>query len=359
MVYAGDIPSERIVDNENYNTVMQWAERHKRMEILGTADTAEDITTANCNGAEGIGLCRVERFFFKEGRLNLMRRFILTEDATSRSQWLVQMTPLLQQDFFEIFSMTGNCQMAVRLLDPCLSEFLPSPKSPSYEAELYELSTELGLPVSFCDKRIKAIQEENPLLGFRGAKLGLVNPEIIEMQIRAIIGAAVDLKRRNFVALPQIILPALCTDLEVERISTVSDNVCAKAWSDSSFNQQYLKSKIGCMLETPRACIQAHTFAKSEYICDVLFNVDVLTALVFGMTRDDSYTFIVRYFYFYFLCVLMTLFLHIYYALYCDDIHYVSEQLRGPPPGGARPFREPGPGRRGQHHAGGRAPHPA
>ncbi|OYX03860.1 MAG: hypothetical protein B7Z05_09070 [Thiotrichales bacterium 32-46-8] len=209
----------------------------------------------------------------------------------------MQLIPLHQKHFEEIFGLTGNCHMSVRLLDPSLHEFLPSPESPTHEEELQTLSKELHLPYEQCNARIRAIQEENPLVGFRGAKLGIVFSEITEMQVKAIIGAAVSLKRRNFVSLPQIILPNVSTQGEVERltsiITTVSDNVCAKAWTDSSFNQQTIQSKISCMLQTPRACLQAGGFVKAPFICDVMFNTDVLTAMMFGMDRADSYSFMV------------------------------------------------------------------
>ena len=297
VVYNGAVPITPDSRNDDYFTVMNWAERHKRMDVLATADTVQDIQLANVNGAEGIGLYRVEKFFFQEDCLELVRHFVLAETFTERSQFLMQLIPLYQAYFEEIFGLTGNCHMSVRLLDPSLHEFLPSPENPTYEEELKKLSEQLYMPFDQCDRRIRAIQEDNPLMGFRGAKLGIVFPEITEMQVKAIIGAAVSLKRRNFVSLPQIILPNVSTQGEVERlasiIATVSDNVCAKAWTDSSFNQKTITSKISCMLQTPRACLKAADFVKTPFVCDVMFNTDVLTAMLFGMDRADAYAFMV------------------------------------------------------------------
>ncbi len=300
VIYNGAVPITPDSRNDDYFTVMNWSERHKRMDVLATADTLKDIQLANVNGAEGIGLCRVEKFFQQEDCLELVRRFVLAETFTERSQFLVQLIPLYQAHFEEIFGLTVNCQMSVRLLDPSLHEFLPSPECPTYEEDLKTLADQLDMPLAQCDRRIRAIQEENPLMGFRGVKLGIVFPEITEMQVKSIIGAAVSLKRRNFVSLPQIILPNASTQGEVERltsiVSTVSDNVCAKAWTDSSFNQKTITSKITCMLQTPRACLKAADFAKTALVGDVMFNTDVLTAMMFGMDRADSYAFMVHYF---------------------------------------------------------------
>jgi len=296
-IYTGEVPTQKITRDDSFFTIMQWADRHKRMGVLATANTSHSLAVANAYGAEGIGLCTADRFFFLPEQVELMRRFILADSALERSKFLVQMIPQLQQCFKEIFAVTGNCELSVRLMDSTLADFLPHPKIPTFEKQVKQMADYLGFPGDHCHARIQQLHSSDPLLGFHGAKLSIVYPEITEMQIKAIVGAAVELNRRNFIALPQIILPGLVNELEVERvtsiISTVSDNVCAKAWTDSSFEQQYLKSRVGCMLATPRACVQAANCAKSNLIHEIMFDTDVLTALVMGMDRDDSYNFVV------------------------------------------------------------------
>jgi pyruvate,orthophosphate dikinase len=188
VVYVGALPTVSTGQDVNFMTVMQWADKYKRMDVLANADTPEDIAVAQRMGAEGIGLCRTERMFSHPDRINIFRRMILADSPFERATWLLQLQPLFEQDFLDIFRVIGDRPIVIRLLDPPLHEFLPNPKNPSFEEEIRSLAQHLEMDCEECLRRVMDLQESNPMLGFRGCRLSIVYPEITEMQTKAIVG---------------------------------------------------------------------------------------------------------------------------------------------------------------------------
>lgn len=188
LVYTGEVPMVSSTSNEEFRTVLRWADKYKRLQVMANADTVEEANKAVEMGAEGIGLCRTEHMFFSEERLNLLRRLILADDKHERRVYLSRITPLQQQDFEHMFHTMVGRQVTIRLLDPPLHEFMPDPANPDFEEVVSDIATSIGRSEDECRRRILEIQEVNPMLGFRGVRLGIVHPEIIEMQIAAIIG---------------------------------------------------------------------------------------------------------------------------------------------------------------------------
>jgi pyruvate,orthophosphate dikinase len=350
-VYLGEKPITLANQDANFQTVMQWAERYKRLGVQAFVVNNGQVVTAKRLGAEGIGLYDTEEMFFEGGRLDLFRRWILTETTVERSNWSQQLLPLLQEHFLALFHALGNCELSVLLLDPPLATFLPDLRSRGFEDELREIAQRLDLDFELCQRRVMDLQESNPMLGLRGCRLSIVYPEITEMQVRAIVGAAVELKRRNFPVLPKIIVPLSFSAQEVDRVASlvcsISDVVCASAWEDASAAVQVLQHKVGCMIETPRACYKTDAIARVRHVGDVILNTDLLTSLVFGMADDSTEGFMVCLILFYrlALCAFAVMVTHIIcYHCPCSTAH-----LPGQPPGGARPLQGAGRGRRGQH----------
>ena len=187
----------------------------------------------------------------------------------------------------------------MRLLDPPLQIFVPNPSDPQFERDLRDLCIRLELSYEECMPRVMELQQSNPMLGFRGCRLSILYPEITEMLTRAIVGAAVELKRRNFTILPKIVLPFASTEQEVDRVaslvSAASDSVCAKSWMDASNSVQFLESKVAVLIETPRACYRADAIARTRHVTDIIVSSDRLTDLVFGMNQIDSLDFLVSH----------------------------------------------------------------
>ena len=187
-VYLGEMPTLACGLDENFRTIMHWADKYKRMHVFADVDSLESVLRAKDMGAEGIGLFVTERMFCKEECIHLFRHMILTDNPAERIQCLNQMLPLQQKDFFDIFCAVGNSPVKVRLLDSALHEFLPKPSSDTYKHEVEVLAERMNLTYEQCLQRVQELQENNPLLGFRGCRLSIVYPEITEMQTRAIIG---------------------------------------------------------------------------------------------------------------------------------------------------------------------------
>jgi pyruvate,orthophosphate dikinase len=296
-VYLGEKPITLANQDANFQTVMLWAQRYKRLGVQAAVTNKDQVTTAMRLGAEGVGLYDTEEMFLEDDRLDLFRRWILAETYVERRNWSLQLLPLLQERFLTLFHLLGNCELSVLLLDPPLSTFLPDIRSGNFEEQLREIAERLSLDFDSCQRRVLDLQESNPMLGFRGCRLSVVYPEITDMQVRAIVGAAVELKRRNFPVLPKIILPLSFSEQEVDRVAapvcTVSDSVCASAWEDASSAVQVLQHKIACMIETPRACYKTDAIARVRHVTDVILNTDTLTSLVFGMVDDCTEGFMV------------------------------------------------------------------
>ncbi len=268
-------------------TFLGWADEVKRLGVWANADTPEDARKARELGATGIGLCRTEHMFMQQDRLPIVQRMILADTFEARTEALAQLLPFQRDDFTGILEAMAGCPTTIRLLDPPLHEFLPS-----LETLLVE-TTELRIKKGEHDKvyvekmtmlaRVRALHEQNPMLGFRVCRLGIVYPEIYAMQVRAIFEAATALKKRGIDAMPDVMIPGVGTRAEMQithdAAKAVADEVIAKSGVALAY-------RIGTMVELPRACIVADELA--EYAQFFSFGTNDLTQTTFGYSRDDA-----------------------------------------------------------------------
>ncbi|MFL5933849.1 MAG: putative PEP-binding protein, partial [Gaiellaceae bacterium] len=259
--------------NEDFETILGWADKLRRLRVRANADTPEDAAKAREFGAQGIGLCRTEHMFMAEDRLPVVREMIMASGEEERRAALDRLLPHQQSDFEGIFEAMAGLPVTIRLLDPPLHEFLP----PLEEARDERMR-----------KRIKALQESNPMLGMRGCRLGLLWPEIYEMQVRAIIRAAAAVEERTGEApLVEIMHPLVGFAEELNRLRALT----VETAQEESDRVEYL---VGTMIELPRACIRADEIA--EHADFFSFGTNDLTQTALGFSRDDAEgTFLTRY----------------------------------------------------------------
>jgi pyruvate,orthophosphate dikinase len=251
--------------NEDFETVLEWADELRRLGVRANADTPEDAARAREFGAEGIGLCRTEHMFFAEERLPIVREMILAEDEAGRRVALERLLPMQQTDFGGIFEAMAGLPVTIRLLDPPLHEFLPSEREATDER---------------MRRRIRALAEANPMLGTRGCRLGLMFPEIYEMQVRAIILAAKAVQERTGDApLVEIMHPLVAFQEELRRLRELTVRTAAEQGDDVAY-------LCGTMIELPRACLRADEIA--EYADFFSFGTNDLTQTALGFSRDDA-----------------------------------------------------------------------
>ena len=250
--------------NEDFGTVLEWADELRRLKVRANADTPDDAAKAREFGAQGIGLCRTEHMFMAEDRLPLVREMIMATDEGSRRAALDKLLPLQQSDFEGIFEAMAGLPVTIRLLDPPLHEFLPSLDEAADEA---------------VRKRIRALQESNPMLGTRGCRLGLMYPEIYEMQVRAIVRAALAVEKRSGDApLVEIMHPLVGFSEELSRLRELTESVAEEEGAG-----EYL---CGTMIELPRACVRADEIAQHADFFS--FGTNDLTQTALGFSRDDA-----------------------------------------------------------------------
>ncbi len=280
MVYLGEAPITPPDLNEDFSEFMSWVDMYRHMHIRANGESRAEIETARRFGAEGIGLVRTEYMFLKEERLNLVRQMILADDSEKRAQVLKQILPMQRDDFLELFRLSQGWNVAIRLLDPPLHEFLPNFED---HEEIDQLAHCMGQSVKQIKARILTLRETNPMLGHRGGRLAVTSPEIYNMQAKAIFEAlALAYKEEVDVAL-EIIVPLICLNTEIE---TVNQQIQEIAQQYQKKIKPQLKWKIGCMIETPRAAIRAEEIAR---IADFFsFGTNDLTQMTWGLSRDDS-----------------------------------------------------------------------
>ena len=270
---------------QNYKKFMGYVNEIKTMGVRTNADTPKDAHYATLLGAEGIGLCRTEHMFFGGNRILSMRKMILADTLGARQQALSELLPMQRSDFYEIFKTLNGLPVTIRLLDPPLHEFLPNDSTTRHETAL-----QLGISVEELSQKIAKHHEFNPMLGFRGCRLAVVYPEILEMQVRAIIEAAIQAKREGYEVHPEIMIPLVGIYKEFvyckERAVKVIDEV---------FDEQGLKIgyKIGTMIEVPRAAITADEIAREAEFFS--FGTNDLTQMTCGFSRDDAASFLTHY----------------------------------------------------------------
>jgi pyruvate,orthophosphate dikinase len=251
--------------NEDFETILGWADEHRRLQVRANADTPDDAAKAREFGAQGIGLCRTEHMFMAEERLPIVREMIMASGEDERRDALDKLLPMQQSDFEGIFEAMAGLPVTIRLLDPPLHEFLP-PLEEATDERMRE--------------RIKSLQESNPMLGTRGCRLGLLWPEIYEMQVRAIIRAAVAVEERTGEApLVEIMHPLVGFAEELHRLRAITISTA----NEESEEVEYL---VGTMIELPRACIRADEIA--EHADFFSFGTNDLTQTTLGFSRDDA-----------------------------------------------------------------------
>lgn len=268
-----------------FETFMEWADAKRDIEVRANADTPADAELSRRFKVDGIGLCRTEHMFFDPKRLTLMREVIMTKNAADRTSALDMLLPMQRADFKELFKIMNGLPVCIRLLDPPFHEFLPKSRE-----ECQSLAEAMDLPLRDVMARIKALEEFNPMLGLRGVRLGITAPEIYAMQTRAIFEAAVEVAREGLEVIPEIMIPLVSANREVElvraRINEVADAVSRAAAQEIDF-------ELGVMVETPRAALRAGDLAHSASFLS--FGTNDLTQMTYGLSRDDAGRFMREY----------------------------------------------------------------
>jgi pyruvate,orthophosphate dikinase len=286
-VMGGSVPTSEPKLSGDFATVMRWADKYRTLNIRTNADTPEDAKRARTFGAEGIGLCRTEHMFFHDDRITAMREMILAEDEDSRRKALAKLLPHQRKDFTGIFTAMKGLPVTIRLLDPPLHEFLPhDAKSQTAMAEM------LGVKPSQVKNRVAQLHEANPMLGHRGCRLSVTYPEILEMQVTAIVEAVIACKKKNVDAKAEIMIPLVGTAAELAVLRERTEKTIAQAVEKKKYGGK-LDILIGTMIEIPRAALTADEVA--EYAQFFSFGTNDLTQMTFGYSRDDVNTFLPDY----------------------------------------------------------------
>jgi pyruvate,orthophosphate dikinase len=286
-VMAGEVETQVPKLSGDFAKLMKWADEYRTLDVRTNADSPADSKRAREFGARGIGLCRTEHMFFEADRIIHMRAMILAETEKDRRAALKKLLPFQRKDFEGIFKAMNGLPVTVRLLDPPLHEFLPH-ESAAQKA----MATELGVKPSEIVKRAEALHEANPMLGHRGCRLSVTYPEILEMQVRAIVEAAISCAKKSIKAHPEIMIPLVGTAAELEMLrakveATIEETTTAKKYTGK------LDIMIGTMIEIPRAALTADEVAKSADFFS--FGTNDLTQMTFGYSRDDINTFLPDY----------------------------------------------------------------
>jgi pyruvate,orthophosphate dikinase len=293
-IFAGKLPL-RAADTENnaLNILLTWALELSETEVWANADTPQDAAIARASGAKGIGLCRTEHMFFAPDRLPYVRSMILASNSEDRNKALEALLPMQQEDFEEIFRQMSPLPVTVRLLDPPLHEFLPSREEVNEELanvrnardaqKIAEMETLL--------QRVQMLAEINPMMGHRGCRLSITYPEILAMQVKAILQAAIKVSAEGFSPRPEIMVPLVACVAEIELLRRLIDETAAEVFANHGDSIPY---NVGTMIELPRAAVCARTFA--DQVSFVSFGTNDLTQMTFGFSRDDARKYLDSYF---------------------------------------------------------------
>ena len=270
----------------DFGTLMVWADAHRRLGIRANAETPTDAEVALRFGAEGIGLCRTEHMFFDAERIVAVREMILADDEAGRRAALEKILPMQRQDFIDLFHAMAGLPVTIRLLDPPLHEFLPHG-----DDELATLAKSSGMDVDTLRHRVSQLHEFNPMLGHRGCRLGISYPEIYEMQARAIFEAAAEVQAQGREAVvPEVMLPLIATKREFDILKEKVDAVAAEVMAEKGIQLTY---DVGTMIELPRAALRAGEIAENAAFFS--FGTNDLTQTTYGISRDDSASFLEDY----------------------------------------------------------------
>ncbi len=284
-VNSGALPASESPVYQAYSRLMSWADAERRLKVRANADTPKDARVARSFGAEGIGLCRTEHMFFEGDRITGMREMIVARDEGGRRRALEKLLPMQRSDFEGIFEAMDGYPVTIRLLDPPLHEFLPHDGK-----ESVILAQTLGIPRAELTRIVSALRESNPMLGHRGCRLGIVYPEITEMQARAIFEAAVRVSRRGIEVYPEIMVPLVADVAELRHQRAVIERAAESVMGVMGESIPYM---IGTMIELPRAALTADEIAAEADFFS--FGTNDLTQTTFGLSRDDSGRFLPHY----------------------------------------------------------------
>ena len=271
--------------DDSFKLLLSWADQFRDIGIRANADTPSDAATARRFEAQGIGLCRTEHMFFEEDRLVVMREMIFADSPGDRAAALARLLPMQREDFVQLFEIMQGLPVCIRLFDPPLHEFLPHDRE-----GLRGLAEALDRPLSEVTRRAEALREVNPMLGMRGVRLGVVLPEIYDMQAQAIFEATIESARRGAPVVPEVMIPLVSARREVEMVKTRIDAVAAMVRTRAKAEFDY---KLGVMVETPRAALRAGEIA--QHAGFLSFGTNDLTQMTYGLSRDDAGRFMNTY----------------------------------------------------------------
>jgi len=292
-VYTGEVDLVRPEPPKAFETLMKWADQVRKIGVRANADTPHDARVARSLGAEGIGLCRTEHMFFKdfehpersEERQQAIQEMILADTSEARRKALAKLLPFQRSDFSGLFEVMDGLPVVIRLIDPPLHEFIP--KDPQKQEKL---ARDLGTTRQAILRRMEQLKEANPMLGLRGCRLAIVYPEILEMQVRAIIEAAIDCQKRGIKVIPEIMHPLTLDKKEMKILADATRKVADEIISQSKVKLHYL---VGTMIELPRAALLADEIAEiAEFFS---FGTNDLTQTTMGLSRDDAGRFLPDY----------------------------------------------------------------
>jgi len=284
-IFLGQVGTSEAELDADFAELMTLSDKHTRMTVRTNADTPHDAIVARKFGATGIGLCRTEHMFFEGEKIKAMREMILAPDEAGRRVALAKILPYQEKDFEGIFEAMEGCPVTVRLLDPPLHEFVPHD-----EKGQREMAETMGVSLKVIKQRVDSLHEQNPMLGHRGCRLGNTYPEITEMQTRAILGAALVLKKRGIKVLPEIMVPLVGIKYEFNEQDNIIRSTAAKLFKEMGDSIEF---KVGTMIEIPRAALTADRIAATAEFFS--FGTNDLTQMTFGYSRDDIASFLPTY----------------------------------------------------------------
>ncbi|MFN7729828.1 MAG: pyruvate, phosphate dikinase [Bdellovibrio sp.] len=284
-VFLGEVKTVEPELSGAFDRIMAIADKSRRMKVRANADTPKDAQTARGFGAEGIGLCRTEHMFFGADRIDAVREMIIADNKMDRERALAKLLPMQRSDFFELFKIMKGYPVTIRLLDPPLHEFVPHT-----DKEIEEFAKRVNLDFNSVRSKIQSLHEFNPMLGHRGCRLAITFPEIYRMQTRAIAEAAADLIKSGTHLDPEIMIPLIATDKELESLRTLVVQEVERVQTEKGVKFDYL---VGTMIELPRAAITADQIA--EHADFFSFGTNDLTQTTLGLSRDDSGRFLGSY----------------------------------------------------------------
>ena len=285
-VMAGEVPTRQPELSGDFASLIAWADEIRRMRVRTNAETPADAATAVKFGAEGIGLCRTEHMFFDANRIMAVREMILAENPDDRANPLERILPMQRDDFTELFTIMSGMPVTIRLLDPPLHEFLPQ-----HEEDVLQVAEAIGMTQDKLKRRIRELEEVNPMLGHRGCRMGLTYPEIYEMQARAIFEAAINVaKTTGSTVVPEVMIPLVADHSELKELADRIEKIAQDVMHEKSAELDYL---IGTMIELPRAALRAGDIAQTAKFFS--FGTNDLTQTTFGISRDDAASFMEPY----------------------------------------------------------------